>query len=191
MIRSIQDLRPAGILHGAGSAFLETEPSMDIAKPTLNRRMVLVSLLISSLARSAFADEHDPGDFVAEMYRVVGPEAKVSVFADKRMQRRFLSRRLRQAVRAMERRTPAGDAPDLDFDPVTNSNDPSVHDLRIRTMSKSATQAVVIADFQSHQDTERSVLRYDLVREQGWKVDDITASGKNSWHVRKIIEGHD
>jgi hypothetical protein len=164
---------------------------MHIAKPTPNRRTVLVSLLISSLARSAFADENDPGDFVAEVYRAVGPEGKVSVFADETMRRRFLSRRLRAALRAMERRRPQGYAPDLDFDPVTNSNDPSVHDLRIRTIGKSATQAVVIADFQSHRDTERSVLRYDLVREQGWKVDDIAASGKNSWDVRKIIEGHD
>lgn len=105
------------------------------------------------------------------------------------MSQRFLSRRLRAAISAMLKRTPQGDAPDLDFDPVVSGNDPSVHDLRIKTESNTGTRAVVVADFLSHQDTERSVLRYILVRDNGWKVDDIVASGKNEWRVSKIIEG--
>jgi hypothetical protein len=51
-------------------------------------------------------------------------------------------------------------------------------------------RAVVIADFVSHRDMVRTVLRYLLVRENGgWKVDDIIASGKNEWRVRKLVRG--
>jgi hypothetical protein len=65
-----------------------------------------------------------------------------------------------------------------------------VHDLHIKTESESGTRAVVIADFVSHQDAVRSVLRYLLVREDGgWKIDDIIASGKNDWQASKIIKG--
>lgn len=90
----------------------------------------------------------------------------------------------------MLRHTPKGDAPNLDFDPVTNGNDPSFHDLHIKTESENSAGAVVIADFVSHQDTVRTVLRYFLVRENGgWKVDDIVAGGKSEWRLNKLIEG--
>lgn len=154
-----------------------------------SRRTLLASLISLAAAGPAFARNDDPSALIAEIYRIVGPEGNVSIFFDPEMRRRFLSRRLQAALTAMEKRRPEGDAPDLDFDPVTNGNDPSVHDLRIKTESKNASHAVVIADFLSHQDTEHSVLRYILVRENGWKVDDIVASGKNDWRVSKIIEG--
>jgi len=97
---------------------------------------------------------------------------------------------LRAAIDAMDRRTPKGDAPDLDFDPISSGNDPNFHDLRITVESEQAARAVVIADFVSHQDKVRTVLRYLLVRENdGWKIDDIIASGKNEWRVRKLIRG--
>ncbi len=151
---------------------------------------MLVLSILSAIAGPAFARDDDPSALVAEIYRMVGPEGNVSIFFEPETRKRFLSRRLRAALKAMEKRTPKGDAPDLDFDPVTNGNDPSVHDLRIKTESRSGTQAEVIADFISHQDTERSVLRYFLVRENGWKVDDIVASGKNDWRVSKLIAGN-
>jgi len=154
-----------------------------------NRRLLLASLIFLALPGRALARNDDPGDFVAEIYRTVGPEGDASIFFDEKMRKRFLSRRLRATVGAMLKRTPKGDAPDLDFDPVANGNDPSVHDLRIKTESNTGKRAVVVADFLSHQDTVRSVLRYILVRENGWKVDDIVASGKNEWQVGKIIEG--
>lgn len=161
--------------------------------PTLNhvtdRRLLLASLFFLALPACAFGRNDDPSDFVAEIYRTAGPEGDASIFFEEATRKRFLSRRLREAIGAMLKRTPEGDAPDLDFDPVANGNDPSVHDLRIKTESNTGRRAIVVADFLSHQDTVRSVLRYILLREDGWKVDDIVASGKNDWQVSKIIEG--
>ena len=80
--------------------------------------------------------------------------------------------------------------PNIDFDVVSDSQDPDVHDLKITTESESAEKAVVVADFKSHDDTERTVLRYELVQEDGaWKIDDVAASGKSHWRVSEIIAG--
>jgi hypothetical protein len=160
-----------------------------------SRRSVLPLLAFAAMCRMASADCGTPGDLVAAIYRAAaGPGGNyddgTSVIFDPDTRKRFLSKRLRAAIAAMLKRTPKGDAPDLDFDPVVAGNDPSVHDLKIATESAGPTQAVVIADFQSHGDTERTVLRYLLVKEGGaWKVDDIIAIGKDKWQVSKIIAG--
>jgi len=161
----------------------------------VDRRVLLAALILLPIAGPAFSQAERPSDFVAEIYRAAaGPSGDgsdgASIFSDKANSKRFLSRRLRAALTAMLRRTPKGDAPSLDFDPITNGNDPSVHDLHIKTESENGARAVVIADFVSHQDVVRSVLRYFLVRENGgWKVDDIVASGKVEWRVKRLIEG--
>lgn len=157
--------------------------------------MLLASLIWLPMPRPAFSRDERPSDLVAEMYRTAGGPSGdasdgASIFFDEANRKRFLSRRLRAAFMAMLRHTPKGDAPNLDFDPVTNGNDPSFHDLHIKTESENSAGAVVIADFVSHQDTVRTVLRYFLVRENGgWKVDDIVAGGKSEWRLNKLIEG--
>lgn len=163
---------------------------------SITRRSFAGLLLFAATGGTAFAAGKTPADLVAEVYRAAaGPggtyDDGTSVVFDPVTRKRFLSRKLRASIAAMLKRTPKGDAPDLDFDPVAAGNDPSVHDLKIKTESESATQAVVIADFQSHQDKERTVLRYLLVREpDGWKVDDILSVGKDKWQMSKIIAGH-
>lgn len=159
-------------------------------------RMLLASLILLPMRAPALSRDERSSDVVVEIYRTAGGPSGdasegASIFADEANRKRFLSRGLRAALAAMLRRTPVGDAPSLDFDPVTNGNDPSFHDLHIKTESESSARAVVKADFLSHRDTVRTVLRYFLVRENGaWKVDDVVASGKSEWRVKKIIEGY-
>jgi hypothetical protein len=178
----------------AGTNPLEAGAPMRSLKPS-DRRTIMASLLALSLAGPAFADSGRSRDFVAEIYRVAGgPSGDGSdgeaIFADEANRKRFLSHGLRAAIDAMDWRTPKGDAPDLDFDPISSGNDPNFHDVRITVESEQAARAVVIADFVSHQDKVRTVLRYLQVRENdGWKIDDIIASGKNEWRVRKLIRG--
>ena len=161
---------------------------------SVDRRIVLTLLILLTVAGPAFARDEKPSDFLTKVYRTaLGPSGDASdggsIFYDEGNRRRFLSRGLRASFATMLRRTPKGDAPNLDFDPVSNGNDPSVHDLHIKTESENGARAVVIADFVSDQDTVRSVLRYFLVRESGdWKIDDIVATGKAEWRVKEIIE---
>jgi len=156
----------------------------------LDRRTLLAGLLLSTLASSARGADPHAEAVIAEIYRMVSGPNPISIVMDAAMRKKFCSRRLQDALRAMEKRTPEGDAPDLDFDPITNSNDPNVNDLRLKTESETPTRAVVIADFRSHQDKARTVLRYALVREGGWKIDNIIASGKNEWNLIRIVAGH-
>jgi hypothetical protein len=165
---------------------------------TLSRRAMLSFILLASasgICRAAPAAVNDPSDVVAAIYKAAaGPGGKyddgISVFFDPGSRRRFLSKNLQAELKVMEKRTPKGDESDLDFDPVCACNDPSVEDLKITTESQNDTQAVVVADFQSHDEKDRIVLRYLLVKENGaWKVDDIISTGKDKWQVRKIVTG--
>jgi ABC-type transporter MlaC component len=151
------------------------------------RNMLLAFSLLMVASVPAAAQQNTPDQVVAEMYKLCD---SVSIFFDANARKRFLSKRLQAALAAMDKRTPKGEISDLDFDPVSSSQDPSVQDLKISTESADAKQAVVVADFRSHQNAERTVLRYSLTREEGgWKVDDIASQGKDAWQVSKIIAG--
>jgi hypothetical protein len=167
---------------------------------TLSRRAVLSFILLASAsgidrAAPAPAAGSDPGDVVSAIYKAAaGPGGKYddgnSVFFDSAARKRFLSKNLQAELRAMEKRTPKGDEPDLDFDPVCACNDPSVEDLKITTDSQTDAQAAVIVTFRAHDEKEPIVLRYPLVKENGaWKVDDVISTGKDKWQVSKIVTG--
>ncbi len=160
--------------------------------------MVRIALLIMSLFMAsfgvAFAEAGGPAVLITEVYGVAGPsghyQQPLSIFVDGSLRERYLSKRLSGALADMDKRTPAGDVPNIDFDVVSDSQDPDVHDLKISTESESPEKAVVVADFKSHEDTERTVLRFELVREDGaWKIDDVAASGKSHWRVSEIVAG--
>jgi hypothetical protein len=174
---------------------MKPDASMDHRAHRVDRRTLLAYLILLPMAGPALSRDERPSDFVAEIYRTAGGPSGdasdgASIFFDDASGKRFLSRGLRAALRAMLKRTPESDAPSLDFDPTTNGNDPSFHELHIKTESENGARAVVVADFVSHQDAVRSVLRYFLVRESnGWKIDDIVASGKAEWRLRKLIDG--
>lgn len=167
----------------------------------LTRRAAIVGLMAAGSvlagrptgAGAAPAASQKPADFVVELYKAaMGPKGDfangISVFADEKGRQRFLSKKLRAALAAMDKRTPAGDAPDLDFDPVSAGNDPDVHDLAVTIDNVSGNSAAVIVKFKSHD--QPVVLHYLLVQEDGgWKVDDIIAEEGDGWQVSKIVEG--
>ncbi len=156
------------------------------------RRSLLIASLVTASFGVAFADPERPDSLITEIYGVAGPsghyQKPLGIFVEASLRERYLSKRLRTALAEMDERTPDGDA--LDFDVVSDSDKPDVHDLRIRTESESPEKAVVVADFKSYDDTERTVLRYDLVLEDGaWKIHNVAASGKSHWRVSEIIAG--
>jgi hypothetical protein len=159
----------------------------------MKAQILFIVSLFAAFVAPAFAQE-SPAAFVTALYGQAGPQGQyqqpLGITVGDSMREAYLSKKLCAALAGMDKRTPKGDAPDLDFDPVSNSNDPSVHDLKIKTETESATQATVVADFRSHRDTARSVLRYLLVQEGGgWKVDDIVSAGKSPWRLSKIARG--
>ena len=160
--------------------------------------MFRIALLIASLFMASFgavfAEAEGPAALITEVYGVAEPsghyQQPLAIFVQASLRERYLSKRLCAALADMDKRTPAGDVPNIDFDVVSDSQDPDVHDLKITTASESAVKAVVVADFKSHKDSERTALRYELVQEDGaWKIDDVAASGKSHWRVSEIIAG--
>lgn len=136
-----------------------------------------------------------PSAVVAAIYRTaagVGGDYShsISVIADPRSRAHYLSERLQRELKEMDARTPAGDAPDLDFDPITGSQDPDVRGLRIATEAEGAQAAIVRAEF--HRGGEKGeliVLHYSLTRESGaWRVDDIAEQGKDGWRLSAILK---
>jgi hypothetical protein len=155
--------------------------------------LIIASLVMASFG-AAFAEAGKPAVVITEVYGVAGPsghyQQPLAIFVEASLRERYLSKRLCDALAEMDRRTPEGDVSNLDFDVVSDSQDPDVHDLKITTESESAGQAVVVANFQSHEDSERTLLRYELVQEDGaWKINNVAASGKSHWRVSEIIAG--
>jgi hypothetical protein len=136
-----------------------------------------------------------PSAVVAAIYRTaagVGDDYShsISAIADSRSRAHYLSERLQRELKEMDARTPAGDAPDLDFDPITSSQDPDVRGLRIATEAEGAQAATVRAEF--HRGGAKGkpiVLLYSLTRASGgWRVDDIAEQGKDGWRLSAILK---
>ena len=85
---------------------------------------------------------------------------------------------------AMDARSKKIDAPILDFDPVTDSQDPLVARLSIAAESDTAAAATF------YSGEERHVVRYVFKRESGgWRIDDISGGeGDGKWDLREIIK---
>jgi hypothetical protein len=164
----------------------------------MNRR-ILLGLLISSSAATVSVLAGPPAitsprDIVVEIYRIsAGADGKYhgpSAFNDTGVRNRYFSRSLLTAVVKMEKLSRKTNEPILDFDPVTSSQDPDVKALQITVESETAAKVVVAVRFLSFDDTEPSIVRYDLIQERnGWKIDDMRGEhGKDAWSLRDIIK---
>ena len=105
---------------------------------------------------------------------------------------------------AEEAKTPKGDETPPGFDPVSNSQDPKVRNVKVVLEKSDGKKAVVVASFDSwsrgltreeqerhpHDPRDRLTVRYDMVLEHDrWKIDDIrgTTDGK-PWSIRAILK---
>jgi hypothetical protein len=142
------------------------------------------------LATPALAAERAPADVVADIYRIAGGSLGdyQTKGIDERGVRAQLSRALLKAMDAMNRRSKTANEPILDFDPITDSQDPSVVDLKIAAEAGDPARPVVDASFDRGAN-DRDVVRYVFVREGGaWKIDDISGgAGESKWDLRDII----
>jgi hypothetical protein len=85
-----------------------------------------------------------------------------------------------------------GEQGPIDFDPATNSQDPSVKSFTATAEKIDAGTATIAVKLQRDHEvprkhTEDDVLRYDFVRDGGhWKIDDIRgASDAKPWSMRE------
>jgi hypothetical protein len=149
--------------------------------------MVLLLAAVSATPVAArAAGESSPADIVTAIYRVyAGPKGDYSAGSldDKRVAVYF-SKSLRAELKAMNARSKKLNEPILDFDPVTDSQDPQVDKLTIAPEGDVAALATFSGGDEQH------VVRYLFVREGDvWKLDDIAGgAGDNKWDLRDIIK---
>ncbi len=148
--------------------------------------MVLLAAAAAVPMAARAAGESSPADVTTAIYRIyAGPKGDYQTgnLDDKRVAV-YLSKSLRAALKAMDARSRKLDEPILDFDPVTDSQDPQVETLSIAAAGDAAATATFFSGDVKH------VIRYSFVREDGeWKVDDIAGgAGDETFDLRDIIK---
>jgi hypothetical protein len=151
----------------------------------MRRRRFLLMLLVAAFPWNAAAAALSPTDIVTAIYRIyAGPKGDylAGSIEDKRVSSYFTAS-LRNALAAMNARSRKTNEPILDFDPVTDSQDPQVERLSIAAESESVVAATFFSGETKH------LIRFVFKPEGGAaKIDDISGgSGADAWDLRRII----
>ena len=168
----------------------------------VTRRKLMLSgaagLLATTLPRAALAAPDDPVGIVTAIYtraaKGKGDGGGGFVIENKAAKAKYLSKSLVALWAKADARTRKGDVGPIDFDPVTNSQDPDVKSFKVVAEKQEADKATVAATIDSHQREARTkaadkTIRYDFVHEAGqWKIDDIKGAVDGSpWSVGALL----
>ena len=164
----------------------------------LTRRSFIAASLLAA-ATPAFAQTaaaNDPASILTAIYaraaKGKGDGGAGFVTENKAAKTRYLSKALVTLWAKADAHTPKGDVGPIDFDPVTNSQEPDVKSFKVdaeKTEADKATLAVTIAGHRNDRKPADQIVRYDFVREaDGWKIDDIKGSSDGeAWSIRKML----
>jgi hypothetical protein len=169
----------------------------------INRRALILTGaagVLAAASRPARADPvspNDPRSIVNAIYtraaRGKGDGGGGFLIGNKSARARNLSQSLATLWLRADAHTPKGDVGPVDFDPVTNSQEPDVKSFTMATEtfnSDRATIAVTITGYNAPRSNPAdAVVRYDFVREGAqWKIDDIRgASDGKPWSIREML----
>jgi uncharacterized protein YecT (DUF1311 family) len=138
----------------------------------------------------------DPAAIVTAIYRRAakgkGDSGGQFLWADKEARPKFFCNAMVALWARAEAKT-EGDAGPIDFDPVTNSQDPDLKSFKVSTEKQTAATATVSATMLDRYGPRKfstdETVHYDLVLESGqWKIDDIRgASGGTPWSVHEML----
>ena len=159
----------------------------------------MTGLLTSAIARPALAEPPSP-DPVAILTAIYTRAAKgkgdgggAFVIENKAAKAKYLSKSLIALWAKADAHTPKGDVGPVDFDPVTNSQDPDVKSFKVtadKLEADKAAVAVTMTGRSPRKSPADDVVHYDFVREGGgWKIDDIKGSADGeAWSIRGMLE---
>ena len=170
----------------------------------LTRRTLVLTGLIGILAAS---DQHsaraeppsanDPAAIVNAIYtraaKGKGDGGGGFVIENKAAKAKYLSKSLIELWAKADAHTPKGDVGPVDFDPVTNSQEPDVKSFKVDAEKLDAGKAIIAVTITGRNTPPRKgadqVVRYEFVREADkWKIDDIKgASDGEPWSIRAML----
>ena len=164
----------------------------------LNRRSLIALSLLASLspALAQTAAPNDPASILTAIYtraaKGKGDGGAAFVTENKAAKAKYLSKALVALWAKADAHTPKGDVGPIDFDPVTNSQEPDVKSFKVdleKAEADKATLAVTITGRRSDRKPADRIVHYDFVREaNSWKIDDIKGSSDGEpWSIRKML----
>lgn len=112
---------------------------------------------------------------------------------NKQAKAKYLSKSLVALWAKADAHTPKGDVGPVDFDPVTNSQEPDVKSFKVDVEKLEADKALIAVAITGRNTPPRKpsdqTIRYDFVREANmWKIDDIKgASDGEAWSIRAML----
>src|SRR5437667_10238877 len=151
----------------------------------VRRELILsgaAALLAAILPRDAGAADDPAGILTAIYTRVAkGKGDGGGTFVIKAARTKYLSNSLVALWAKADARTQKGDVGPVDFDPVTNSQDPDVKSFKVAVEKQEADKATIAVTIDGHQGSRTKpadgTIRYDFVRDAApWKIDDIKGS---------------
>ena len=170
----------------------------------ITRRMLVLTgaagLLASAASHFALAAPPSANDPVAIVNAIYARAAKgkgdgggAFIIENKAAKAKYLSKALVALWAKADARTPKGDVGPVDFDPVTNSQDPDVKSFSVVAEKLAADKAVVAVTIAGHgaarEKPADNTIRYTFVRDgEQWKIDDISgASDGEPWSIRGML----
>ena len=158
------------------------------------------ALLAAALTREAAAAPpslNDPVAIISAIYtraaRGKGDSGGAFVIENKAAKAKYLSKALVDLWAKADAHTPKGDVGPVDFDPVTNSQEPDVKSFKVVAERPEAERSVIAVTITGRNTPPRKpadrTVRYDFVRDAGeWKIDDIKgASDGEPWSIRDML----
>ena len=164
----------------------------------LTRRSLIAAPLFAGVtpALAQAPAPTDPTAIVTSIYtraaKGKGDGGGAFIIENKAAKAKYLSKPLVALWARADAHTPKGDVGPIDFDPVTNSQEPDVKSFKVDAEKMEADKAVIVVTITGHRNDRKpadQIVRYDLVREaNSWKIDDIKGSSDGeAWSIRKML----
>jgi hypothetical protein len=157
------------------------------------------ALLAGAITRGTRAAQPAPTDPVAILTAIYARAAKgkgngggAFIIENDAAKAKYLSKSLVALWARADAHTPKGDIGPIDFDPVTNSQDPEVKSFKVVAEKLEADKAVIavtITGRTARAKPSDEIVRYNFVRDDGkWKIDDISGTGDGeAWSIRGLL----
>jgi hypothetical protein len=156
----------------------------------------LLAGAITHRAGAARSPANDPVTIITAIYtraaKGTGDGGAAFVIENDAAKAKYLSKSLIALWARADAHTPKGDVGPVDFDPVTNSQEPDVKSFKVaaeKLESDKAVIAVTITGRSARAKPSDDIVRYNFVRDGGkWKIDDISGTlDGEAWSIRDIL----
>jgi hypothetical protein len=177
-------------------------PQLDRTIMMTRRALVLTGAtgLAAAISLPVLAKPASPNDPVAIVDAIYARAAKgrgdgggAFIIENQLAKAKYLSKSLVELWAKADAHTPKGDVGPVDFDPVTNSQQPNVKSFKLVPEKLDADKAVIAVTIAGRGAPRAksidNTIRYNLVRDDGqWKIDDISgASDGEAWSIRQML----